>query len=128
MSAWSLYDPALDETWVMPINPDQMTTPHKRRDFRYAYGIRKNVDRIRSVVEKPAPVMWEWGGVIRSEAHHEEYVRWARKPGEVHVSDHLGRTFEVFIESLDLQERQPALTVPWRFRYTVRAMIVRRVS
>lgn len=128
MTRWTLTDPATSETWEMPINPDTATSPHAPKSIKTAYGIRSGEDRVRSFKGVASAKSWEWSGVIRTEAHYETYVTWAAKPGEIHVTDHLGRTWEVFIEAFVPEERKPTKTTPWRYRYTVRALVMRRVS
>lgn len=128
MSSWTLYDPATLETWVMPINPDEMTSPYHVKQIRTAYGIKSGLDRLRGFMTPPQPKEWQWSGVIRTQAHYEAYEEWAAKGGEIHVTDHLGRTWEVFIQAFEPEERKPTANVPWRYRYTVRCLLMRRVS
>jgi hypothetical protein len=125
---WRLHDPVTDETWIMPINPNTMTSPHPQKSLATAYGTRRGTDRIRTFMTPEAIVSWEWGGVIRSKEHYDELVRWSRKPGEVHVTDHFGRTWVVVFEKVVPTDRVPTANVPWRLRYTMRSMILREVQ
>ena len=126
---WVLTDPATDETWTMPINPDQMTSPHPApKRLRTQYGIRRGVHRIRTFMSAPTANDWEWQGVIRTEEHYDALVAWAQKPNEVHVTDHLGRTWEVLISQFQPTDRKPTVNVPWRLRYRMRALVLRKVS
>jgi hypothetical protein len=125
---WTLTDPATSESWTMPINPNAMTSPQTAKTLRHAYGIRRGVDRVRTFKTPNPAVQWEWSGVIRSKEHYDDYVYWASKTGEVHVTDHLGRTWEVFMASFEPEDRQPMANVPWRLRYKVRALLIGRVT
>ncbi len=127
---WILTDPATAETWTMPINPDQMSSPQPTRTLSTVSGTGRyqNAARLRTFMTPSAAVDWEWGGVIRSQAHHDTLRTWARKPGEVHVTDHLGRTWAVLFTRFTPVERRPTPLVPWRQRYTMNALILRRVS
>lgn len=117
MSAWTLFDPATSETWVMPINPDAMTSPHPRKDFKHASGVRNGLDRIRSMMTPPTPTEWSWEGVIRTEAHYNSLLAWAQKTDVVHVTDHLGRTWQIVMKKFTPTDRKPMANVPWRMRY-----------
>jgi hypothetical protein len=128
VSRWTLTDPATSEVWQMPINPDQMTSPHPMRNLTTAYGVYKALAMPRTFEQKPQAARWEWQGVIRSEDHYDTYVHWAKKPGLVRVHDHLNRTWEVMIESFEPDESRPSARTDWRYRYTVKCLIIRRIS
>lgn len=131
MTRWTLTDPTTNEVWEMPINPDKMTSPFRIRSLKTRVAVRINAvvaDTSHTIEAKPAPVDWEWQGVIRSEAHYEAYVDWAERPGLVRVHDHLDRTWEVMIESFVPEERRPSARTDWRFRYTVKCLILRRIA
>jgi hypothetical protein len=112
----------------MPINPDSMSSPHQDRQISTSYGTRYGVNRLRSFVTPSPAKEWTWGGVIRSEAHYDALLAWVKKPGKVRVTDHLGRTFEVFIQAFEPEDRKPTPQTPWRLRYTVTTLLLRRIS
>lgn len=113
----------------MPINPDQMSSPHQARQLQTSYGgTRSSVDRFSSFETPMDAKEWSWSGVIRTKEHYDKLEEWAKKSGKVRVTDHLGRTFEVFIQSFDPEDRKPNANVSWRLRYTMTALLLRRVS
>lgn len=125
---WKLTDPSTGDEWTMPINPDAMTSPSGTRNLTTGFGIRAPLTMARTFEQAPTIARWQWEGVIRSEAHYEAYVEWAKKPGLVRVLDHLDRTWEVILESFEPDERRPSGRTDWRFRYTVKCLIIRRIS
>lgn len=130
---WVLTDPATSETWMMPINPNAMTSPQAGKNLQNSYGIDRAYDpgsrqRVNTFLAPPSPTQWEWSGVIRSKDHYDAYVHWTQKPSEIHVTDHLGRTWEVLITAFAPEDRVPTQTVPWRLTYSVKALILRRLS
>lgn len=125
---WTLSDPATSETWAMPINPDAMTSPFPGKSIVTAYGSRRGRRRPRTVMTPPPIVEWEWEGVIRTEAHYDQLHTWATKGREVHVTDHLGRTWEVLLQAFIPEDRKPTPQTPWRMRYSMRSLILRRVA
>lgn len=128
MTRWTLYDPATLQTWVLPINPDRMTSPFPAKNIRVAYGVRAPLQRLRTFMAPAAAVDWEWEGVIRTQAHYDTYVDWAWRDGPIHVTDHLNRKWEVFLQSFEPEERRPTPNVTIRLRYKVKALITRRIT
>ena len=124
---WLLRDTATNAQWRMPINPDSMTSPLPRRQMKHAGGWRAD-QRVRTFITTPEATEWEWSGVIRTQAHYDQLVTWARKNVAVDVTDHLGRTFRVFITDFNPTDRRPTPHVPWRLRYSMKARILERVS
>lgn len=122
---WILEDPLLDETYEMHLNPNEATNFRKSKALEHAVGLQ---GRVSSKAAPPRPVDWEFGGVIRTEAHHDELIRWQKKPNKLRVTDHVGRTFEIMLRAIEIKDRTPTPTTPWRFTYTMRTMLLRRIS
>jgi len=128
---WTLYDPVADETTTLPINPNTATSPFGSKSIASAQGLESDAlgrKRMRLTQSASSPVEWQFGGVIRSEAHHDELLRWTEKSNEVRVSDHLGHTFEVIIRKIEFADRRPMPTNQWRLTYTASALVLRRVA
>lgn len=123
---WVLVDVHTDETWTMPINPDQMSSPLQDRSIATSYGTQAGPDRVRSFVTPTAAKEWTWGGVIRTKAHYDQLAYWARKSRKVRVTDHLGRTFEVLMQAFAPVDRRPTGQTPWRLRYEMTTLVLRR--
>lgn len=124
---WVFRDTASDERYQVPINPNQMTDPLARqRVFAYVSYDRNN--RFRSF-ETPANIVeWSFSGVIYRKQHHDALLAWSKKEANVQITDHLSRTWEVIFKSFDPVERRPTPLKPWRFTYTMTAMVLRKVS
>lgn len=121
---WQFTDPATSETYVLPINPDSMTSPLPQKSYQFAPG---GDGTAVGVLAPPTPVDWQFGGPIRTQAHNDALDAWSQRPGKVHITDHLGRTFEVMIYSYEPTERQPTRRTTWRLRYVMKASILRQV-
>lgn len=124
---WVLNDPDTAETWTMPINPDSMSSPHPAKPLRHAYGVRTGLHRARTFMAAQAPVRWTFGGVIRTQAHYDALEDWASKD-IVHITDHLARTWVVVMQGFDPVDRRPTPQTPWRLRYQMQTLILRRLS
>lgn len=118
------------ESWTVPINPDQMDSPHTTRDVQAANGgVKVTAIRRPRLFERPSPAKeFSFGGVIRTKEHYDELLRWTKKNGPIQISDHLGRTFEVLITSFAPTDRRVTQGVPWRARYTMTCLLLRRVT
>lgn len=129
---WNFLDTVTDETWTVPINPNTMTDPlGVTREFQFgaAHGqVDGGGGRPRTLEGKPQIVDWSFGGVIYTKAHYDKLNYWAQKTTAVRIKDHLGRTFEVAMKSFEPVDRRPTPAKPWRFTYTMRALVLRRVG
>lgn len=127
---WTFVDTVADETWTVPINPKSATSPFPAKVITTAQGAdldSRGIHRTRMFQAPSAPVPWEFGGLIRSKAHHDELHRWAEKDNEVQITDHLGRTFEVLIRQFEPVEQRPTKSNDWRMTYTMRVLVLRRI-
>lgn len=128
MSAWTFKDTTTDEVWAMPINPDSMTSPERQRNLQFGIAGRFFPDRIVTYATPSDATEWSFGGVIRTQAHHDALMDWASRRVPVEVSDHLGRTYRVVITKFDVTDRKPTKSVSWRLRYQINTRIVRRIT
>lgn len=133
VNRWSWYDPALDETWDMERNPDQMTTPHAPKNSkvfsRSIGGLNSVGNGVSRVLQfRQAPMEWQFSGNVRTEAMHDLLQTWTKKGQRLQITDHLLRTWEVRISALDIEEQRINARNAWRFRYTVKATIYGRLS
>lgn len=121
---WTLTD-AAGNTWRMPINPDSMSPLDVagRRSARHASG-RPGDRRIRTMVGPPRAQEWTFGGVIRTRNHHDILTLWSKKPGEVRIVDHIGRTITVAFTSFEPTDRRPNTLTPWRMRYVMKCTVL----
>jgi len=122
---WIFQDLETNETYQVELNPNEMSSYMFSKGFDFAhYG----TGRVRGVQSRREPVDLTFGGVVRTKSHHDALIEWQQKPGKVRVTDHLGRTFEMMIRSLDMLDRRPTGTNSWRFRYTFNCLLLRRVT
>lgn len=118
---WQFYDPVEDETWTMPINPDSMTSPLRvrARSALHAHGGELVVSD-----GDPGAHAWDFGGVIRTKAHHDALIDWATRDRAIDVTDHLERTFRVVVTACEIADRRPTPRTQWRLRYVMRTLIL----
>lgn len=108
----------LPETYTVPINPNEMTSPWPERKFLYRTTTAgRNGANV--VYEARADLtQWTFSGVILDQSHHEALRHWSEKPNVVYVTDHLGRTFKVLFVKFDPKPKA-AYGKPWKHEYTM---------
>lgn len=122
---WRLQEMETGEAYTVEINPNQMGNYVFPKSFEFAlYG----GSRVRGIRSAREPMEWTFGGVVRAKTHHDALIHWEKKPGKVRITDHLGRTFEVMIRSLDMKDRRPSGDDTWRFQYTFNCLLLRRIT
>lgn len=123
---WVFYDPHMPETWTVPINPREMTSPFPERSIQ-ALGTTAIGGRT-LVWERPSePKVWEFRGAILDHEHYEQLRYWTYdKRQRITITDHFGRPIQCLLLSFDPEPRR-ALNhqglVYWRHDYTCRAMV-----
>lgn len=122
LQRWQLHSPPRALTYVVPINPREMTSPHGARGT-VGYSVSPIDLNVRARREHRLPSQWNFGGVIRTQDHHDTLREWCTYPEKVEITDHLQRTFSVRLLAFEPTERRPTPLVPWRFTYMIRALV-----
>lgn len=125
---WIFIEVDTGATYTVPINPDSASSPFPDRQIQQVYGSREGYNRMRSFETPAPPKEWEFGGVIRTQAQHDTLRAWSKKPGAINITDHLDRTFQVVFQDFQATDRSPTPNTPWRQRYTMSALILRRLA
>lgn len=137
---WRFEDPAGPDEVILPLNPNEMSSPSPGRSVQSAWTSRW-VSRGTSGADaddgfgRPrlidsgqlSPIEWSFGGVIRNESHYELLLEWTKACRVLRVTDHLGRTFEIIIQKFDPVERRPTPTNEWRANYTMNCLLLKRI-
>lgn len=122
---WILEDPSVESIRV-PLNPNKMDSPTRPRNMAWAWG---NRDTGLRGFDSPGPATdWSWGGVLLTEAHYLLLLEWTKRLVPLHITDHLGRTFQVVIKKFDPVERLPTKLRPWRVDYTMTCLLLKEIT
>lgn len=122
---WKLQDMLTNEVHTVELNPNEMGGYLFPKSFEFGvFG----GGRVRGMRAPRQPLEWTFGGVVRTETHHDSLINWHDRAGKVQVTDHLGRTFEVMIRSLEMKDRRPAGNDTWRFQYVFNCLLLRRTA
>lgn len=121
---WSFQDMETNDVYVVELNPNTMSGFTFSRSFRWA----RSGTRAAGLMDNRQPGNFQFGGVVRSESHHDALIEWQKRGGKVRITDHLGRVFEVMIKSLAMTDRRPAGSDTWRFQYQFDCLFLRRTA
>lgn len=134
---WRFHDSRDNDSWEMPMNPKEMSSPHAPRTFKYAHGVRSGIKRMRVFETPHEPILWEFSGVTYTKQHYDKLLSWTKKDHPVEITDHLDRTFRVIMQDFIPEDRRNGRPPKssslsddqrWRNTYTIKALILRRVS
>jgi hypothetical protein len=121
---WRWEDPVDGTVALMPINPNAGASP------KYAKTLTKktttapgNLARALIFEGPDAVTQFDFSGAILTEAHYNFILNAWRKRHPVKLTDDLGRTFTIYIETFS-PERKLSKTYPWRHTYQATAVIV----
>lgn len=124
-----LFDDLDGNQALVPVNPNQMSSPTIARNLSFAFGSMWGINRIRMKDSAPQrPTEWTFEGVLFTPEHYDLLLEWAGKLMLLRVTDHLGRTFEMVIQKFDPIERLPTATKSWRADYTMTCLLLKEVT
>ena len=131
--AWVFYDPVTDDTYRMPVNPNNEQSSRsvqKSQKFAVAAGryddpsaTPSSYNNVTLIYEGPDEISrFNFSGVIYTQIEYINLFSWAEKPNMIHITDDLDRTFEVYVVSFST-ERRRSKKFPWKHNYTMEAVI-----
>lgn len=126
VTRWVFFDPADSSTYTVACNPNSMSSPYP--DKGTSVGVQSPPTLQYRVSRGPVlPADWTFGGRIYTQAHHDALKTWVAKDHIVHVTDHLGRTFQVLFKEFAPTERLATATNTHRYEYEVRALVLGQI-
>lgn len=123
---WRFQDLRTNEVHTVQLNPNKMAGLNFSRSLEW--GSRTTDGRPTGLMSSRDPQSFSFGGVVRTQSHHDSLIDWQKRPGKVRVTDHLGRVFDVMIRSLDLTDRTLTASNRWRFSYQFDCLLLRRIA
>lgn len=124
---WIFQEVSTGTTHTVEINPNKASSPMLPKTLTFSSRL-DSAGRIAGVSEKVRPKDWTFEGVIFTQTHHDALIEWAKKPGKVRITDHLGRTFEVMMQKIQVTDRRPTPLNDWRFTYSFACLVLRRIA
>lgn len=121
---WIFEEVETGATYTVEINPNEMESWLYSKDISWS----KHGSRMAGIEARRGPVAETFSGIVRSKSHHDALIAWQKKPGKLRITDHLGRVFEVMAEAVDMIDRRPTGANAWRFHYTFRCQVLRRIA
>lgn len=109
------------ETWVVPQNPKEMSSPFPARNVtpRSTIGGRTLLTE-----GATTPTNWEFRGSCRTRDHYEALRRWVyEKKQRIMITDHFGRKIVCVLLAFEPVPKR-SVGVYWRHDYSVRALVI----
>lgn len=129
---WRFEDTETDESIILPLNPNQMSSPYQGRALSFAWGgfVGEGIGRPRVWgATQPSPVELTFGGVLLTKSHQDLLLDWIKRLHVLRVTDHLGRTFEMILQKLEITERQrSAAAKEWKADYSMTALLLKEIT
>lgn len=127
---WTLEDALTGDVFTFPINPRTMTSPIRQGTAgTTAAGVRNGANSPATILRRTGPTEVTISGFIRNEAHKDALDEWCSDAhGKVLITDHLGRTFECFLQDFLATERKTNRVNPDRWTYDIKALVLRQTA
>jgi hypothetical protein len=133
---WSLYDPIEDETYYLTVNPYEdagSNEVNRSSNFESASGFYRDSlgnDTVGTIVflNQPAMETFAYTGRTYREEDHAALETWAAKDYPVHLSDDLGRTWLVCIESFSPRRLPTTRKYPYKHEYSLTGFIIEEID
>lgn len=119
---WRFDDPSTGDAYVFEINPNDDGLPGYQKSFTYQNTTAPD-GKVLMMQGRSEPRKGAFSGVTLSEAQHLAFVEWFNKANQIEVTDDLGRTFSIVIESYE-PKRLRSINHPWRHSYSISYVIV----
>lgn len=132
---WYFHDPVLDETYAWPVNPSEdngSNTISKASKFQVQAGMHRNsagIDDISTIMMQGGKDLesFSYSGNIYNQQQLEAFEYWCEKDYAVELTDDLGRTWSVLIESFSTQ-RVRSNQNPYKHSYQMTGIILEELG
>jgi hypothetical protein len=127
VSRWALQDPSSDGvTYVFPINPARMSSPHAARVFTTDHTTAADGQPL-TFEGSPVGVDWTFEGTVQTASFYDSLEAFLAAGRRLFCFDHLDRIWEISLESIDWEPVRDSRH-PWAHRYKAKAIIYGQVQ
>lgn len=98
MAKWTLYDGTT--TFQFSFSPVAMTSPNPTKDLT------TSTLQLQTVMNPTKAAQWTFNGNLYSDAEKARFILWHQKEQVLTLTDHLGRSWKVISQTLNIQDRQ----------------------
>lgn len=119
---WQFHDASLGETYTFDINPNDDGWPGYKKNFTYAKTTAPNGNVV-MFEGRDDPRKGTFKGVLLYESQLNALVSWYQKRNQITVTDDLGRSFTIIIESFEATRRW-TVSHPWKHDYSMGFIVV----
>lgn len=114
---WTFHDPATDDTYTFWMNPNDGGSPDYKTTLSYVSACAPDGVTV-AFQGRDEPQKLEFSGRILVQEHYDAFVTWQRNKNPIEMTDDLGRTFVLTIESF-APKRKKSARYPWKHDFTI---------
>ncbi len=109
------------ESWTMPRNPSEMTSPWPTKGLTVRPTTAKDGQTL-LFASRATPTEWQFSGTLVTQEHYDALFYWYNRDLRCYVYDHYDRRLRCFLTNFNAV---PARSVnhPWRHTYSVNAYV-----
>lgn len=124
---WIFEDVVEGTVQVMQVNPNSGASPAFKKNITTSTTTAPG-NRVLLFEGSDEPQHFDFSGVILTKDHYDFILAAWQKRHLIRLTDDLGRTFDLYIESFTPTRKPTTAQYPWRHDYQATAIIVRTVA
>lgn len=125
---WRLHDPVANDYYTFPRNPFRMSSVFARHQTTSGVSSPATGTTVRALRPPSKPKDFVFEGKYQTQAFYDAILDWTTRDNPIELRDHYMRTFEVMFMAWDPDESRARVDARWRGGYTVRGLLLRRIS
>lgn len=119
---WVFHDPYLSETWEVPINPREMSSPFAEKNVT-TLGTTAIDGKVLLFEGAASPAQWTFAGRILDPDHYAQLLYWSEKKNRIRITDHFGRNIVCYLQKFEPTPKRAANHY-WSHDYTMTALVL----
>lgn len=121
---WTFYCPGTGESYTVPRNPDDMTSPFPERNITTKHTTAVN-GQVLLIEGAPQVANWQFSGTVADARHYEQLRHWVNDINQrVQITDHYGRVIECVLVSFAPKPRRDIRRL-WSHTYEIKAIVIK---
>lgn len=121
--AWVLSDPTTLASYSFEVNPNSQQGPSYHKNFSYTSTAAPDGKTL--VFEgMDQPLKIDVSGVLLTENQYTTLITWWNKRNQIQLTDDLGRSWFVIIESFEPKREKTSRNYPWRMTWSMSLTVV----
>lgn len=135
-NAWQFYDPFLDETYILPVNPSEETDSPDSIAKDLAYSSYGGIHRASDGTDQNSAIIFtsnretveaSYNGRVYDDEQKKALEYWVDKDSPIEVTDDLGKSYTVLFNGLSFS-RLRTMNYSLKLDYVLKFTVLNRIS